>query len=344
MNIETLITDTFAANEHHAPDEQEVFAAAQRRIDRGRAVSRPIAVAAGVAVVAIAASTAVALNRQAPTPANNVVQAATPAPAKTPAKAPAIAPLAMPFDLGWLPQGTVSYLARRINQGAESDSPQAPPLYGGEYMLTVTTAGQVLDVDVQRMAMVSVDEAMFKSGPGAPVTINGRPGIESSHSGGPGGYELYLSDPAGGSMYVNVSGHEGATIPAQQLVDIGRRVAQNVHTPGTTTVTPTFGLRDLPAGLRMCAFDVEQPSAPTTSYTLGDCTARPSIFVGTNVVGDNGGTPGQPVQGHQTRYVDDHGYLTLRVLNAVGGAPNALSGRVPLADLYTIAGHLVLPG
>ncbi|HWO67880.1 MAG TPA: hypothetical protein VNO31_48375, partial [Umezawaea sp.] len=248
-----------------------------------------------------------------------------------------------------LPPGSVAYRAHRINVGSSAAN-QGAPLYGGEYMLTVTADDQVLEVDVQQFRMTPVDEAMFKSGPGKAVTINGQRGVESSVSTGPGGHELYVARPDGGSMYVNVSAAPGSEVPAQQLVDAGRQIAENIHFPGTTTVTPAYGLRDLPNGMRICAFDVSQgpdrsPVGPgtSTSYSLGTCTVQPSIFVNSAVVGDPTGTPGQPVQGHETRYVDENGYHRLWVLDAVGGGPVVIAGRIPEADLYDIANRLVLP-
>ena len=130
--------------------------------------------------------------------------------------------------------------------------------------------------------------------------------MESSHSGGPGGYEVYLTHPDGGSLYVNVAAQAGSTASAQQLIDAGRRVAENVTFPGTTTVTPAFGLGKLPDGLRMCTFDVEKdgPSGPRTSYSVGTCSTlagwlnwsrtarrRSSVFMGSPAP-DIGPVPG----------------------------------------------------
>jgi len=352
MNIENLIKDTFAAREHDAPDSDAVLAAARQRIDRRRSgLSRPLAVAVGATVLTLGAVTAVALNRHDSAEQPQITAAANGSegnqtPAATEQDA---AGLRMPYSLGWLPPGSVAYRAHRISVGSSSANPDVP-LYGGEYMLTVTAGSQVLEVDVQQVRMVSVDKATFKSGPGKSVTINGQRGVESSVSTGPGGYELYVAHPDGGSMYVNVSAAPGSTAPAQQLVDAGRRIAENIHFPGTTTVTPAFGLRDLPNGMRICAFDVEQgmdrsSAGPVTntSYSLGTCTVQPSIFVNSAVVGGPTGTPGQPVQGHATRYADENGYHRLWVLDAVDGVPVVIAGRVPQADLYDIANRLVLP-
>jgi hypothetical protein len=55
------------------------------------------------------------------------------------------------------------------------------------------------------------------------------------------------------------------------------------------------------------------------------------------------GTAGQPVQGHETRYVDENGYFKLFVVKAVKGKSVAIAGKVPLADLYDIGNRLVLP-
>jgi hypothetical protein len=348
MNIESLIKETFTAHEQDAPDGDEVLAAARRRIDRGRTVPvRPLAVAAGVVALTLAAVTVVAVSRSGPTDESEIAAPATKgtAPAER-----AIADLPMPYSLGWLPPGKVDYVTRRINIGAAADDLDKP-LYGGEYMLSVTADGQVLDVDVQQMRMMPVDEAAFKSGPGNPVTINGRRGVESARAGGPDGYELYVAHPDGGSMYVHVGAGLGSTAPAQRLVEVGRRIAQNLEFPGTATVTPQFGLRTpLPGGMRICAFDVQEgtsldqkQSEPYTNYSLGTCTTTPPIEVGTDDSDAPGGTPGRPVQGHPTRYLDDNGYRTLRVLDAVDGAPVAIAGSVPRDDLYEIANRLVLP-
>jgi hypothetical protein len=152
-------------------------------------------------------------------------------------------------------------------------------------------------------------------------------------------------------MYVNVSAADGSTAPTQRLIDVGRRVAENIRFPGTTTVTPQFGLRTpLPHGMRICAFEVgagfdlgTKKSAPTTYYDLGTCDTMPPITVGTNGLGVQASTPGRPVQGHKTRYLDEKGYRTLVVLDAVDGGPIAVAGSVPQADLYAIADRLVLP-
>lgn len=352
MNIENLIKDTFTAREQDVPDSDAVLAAARQRIDSRRSgLSRPFAVAAGAALLTLGAVAAVVLNR--PDPAGQSQVAATangPEGSQTPAPAEqAPAGLQMPYSLGWLPPGSVAYRVHRINVGASAANPDVP-LYGGEYMLTVTAGGQVLQVDVQQMRMVPVDQARFKSGPGQSVTINGQPGVESSVSTGPAGYELYVAHPDGGSMYVHVSAAPGSEVPAPQLVDTGRRIAENIRFPGTTTVTPAYGLRDLPSGMRVCAFDVTQspdrsPAEPeiNTSYRLGTCTVQPTIFVNSAVGGGPTGTPGKPVQGRETRYTDENGYHRLVVLDAVKGVPVVIAGRVPEAALYDIANRLVLP-
>lgn len=353
MDIENLIKDTFTAHEHDAPDTDQVLAATRQRLDRRRAVvSPPLAAGAGVVLLAIAAVTVVALNRPAPDSqvatgggqTGQTVQTSGPAAAQPPAEA-AVPELAMPYSLGWLPPGKADYLARRINVGGSAANPDKP-VYGGEYMLTVTSGSQVLLVDVQEMRAMPVKDAAFKSGAGQPVTIGGRAGVESSHSGGPGGYELYLTHPAGGSLYVNVAAQPGSTASAQELTDAGRRVAENVAFPGTTKITPAFGLGKLPDGLRMCTFDVEKGGpggGPRTNYALGTCSTLPRVQVRTDEAGQVHGTAGQPVQGHETRFADEGGYRTLFVLDAVHGAPIAVAGPSAQAELYAIADHLVLP-
>ncbi|MEV6823527.1 hypothetical protein [Amycolatopsis sp. NPDC051102] len=349
MDIENLIKDTFTAHEPDAPDSDQVLAATRQRLDRRRAVvSPPLAAGAGVALLALAAVAVVALNRPADDTrvATGSGQTSGPAAVAAPPK-PAIAELRMPYSLGWLPPGKAGYLARRINIGGSAADPEKP-VYGGEYMLTVTSGRQVLLVDVQEMRMVPVERAVFKSGPGRPVTLAGRAGVESSHSGGPGGYEVYLTHPEGGSLYVNVAAQPGSTASAQELTDAGRRVAENVTFPGTTTVTPAYGLGKLPDGQRMCSFDVEEggpggPGGPRTSYSVGTCSTLPPIHVRTDESGQVRGTAGRPVQGHATRYLDEKGYHTLWILKAVHDAPIAVAGSGTQAELYAVADHLVLP-
>ncbi|MFE9748992.1 hypothetical protein ACFYOT_29140 [Saccharothrix saharensis] len=349
-DVEKLVADTFAAHEHVVPDGDAVLAAARARIDRGRAVlSRPFAVAAGVVALTLVAVTVVALHRPGSSdPAHDTAHdaAATSGDVRVTANPPepTVADLPMPFSLGWLPPGRVEHVARRINTGAAANAPDEP-LYGGEHMLTVTTGDQVLLVDVQQFRMTEVDEAAFKSGRGNPVTVNGRPGVENSSP--DSGYELYVSHPEGGSVYVHVSDRPGGTVPAPQLADIGRRIAQHLRFPGTATVTPAFGLRDLPPGLRMCAFAVEGASpsrAGSTSYSLGTCTTTvPPVVVTTAATDVPTGVTGEPVQGRATRHAEENGYRRLWVLDAVAGTPVRIAGRVPLTDLYDIAHRLVLP-
>jgi hypothetical protein len=187
------------------------------------------------------------------------------------------------------------------------------------------------------------------------VTINGRDGVESSNPAGPGGYEVYFIDAAGGLMYVNVSADIGSTVPAAQLVDMGRRVAENVRFPGSAAVQPSFGVGELPAGLTVRAFDVEAggdglPVAngaigPTTSYDIGfTANQLNAAMIGTTSAPPPSGTPGRTVQGHPTRYSDDGGgWRSLFVLDAVNGQSVQLSGSLSQDELYRIADGLVLP-
>ncbi len=199
--------------------------------------------------------------------------------------------------------------------------------------------------------MSPVEDAAFKSGPGKPVTINGKRGVESTNHGGHFSYELYFEHPETGSMYVNVGPENGDTADARQLRDIGRNIAKNIRFPGTAKVTPLFGLGALPDGMRMCTFDVEKPFArsphgaeSSTSYEVGACTSvEGAIVVSTTDARAVRGEAGQPVQGHKTRFIDEDGYRSLSILAAVGDTPIRVAGPVPPADLYAIANELVLP-
>ena len=352
MNIDTLLRDTFTAHEDLAPDAEDVFAAVQQRVAHQHGgLKRPLAVAAGVAVIVAVVGGAAALSRHAekqPAFKAAASETATPPPRESPAR---IAPLTMPYDLGWLPPGSVTYVARRINIGAVSRT--SPPLFDGEYMLIVTTASGDIDVDVQQFPG-DLSGSGFKSGPGTPITIGGRDGIESTNAGGPGGYEVYFQDADGGLMYVNVAAHHGDTVPADQLSTIGRRVADNVRFPGTSTVEPSFGIGYVPAGATVRAFDVDKlpadapmadgTSGSITSYDLGTTTTQASVaYVSTVGNAMPSGTPGRDVQGHATRYRDDSGYRSVYVLDAVDGQHVMISGSQPLSELYKIADGLILP-
>lgn len=350
MEIEKLIKETFADHENITPDSDEVLAAAQQRIDSRRAVSRPLAVAAGVVALTLAAVTVVALNRSGDSntqAADPVGKVTTAAPTSAASAAPGMPELTMPFDLGWLPPGEADYVARRINTGGSAEEPDKP-VYGGEYMLYVRNGDTTIMVDVQEFKMVSVDDAAFKSGPGKPVTINGKRGIESANYDGPGGYELYLQHPEVGAMYINIGPENGGTADPETLATYGRQIAENIEFPGTTTVTPSFGLGALPRGMRMCTFDVEKPfdesPTPSTSYSVGGCAEESSsIHVSTTDVNGPRGTAGHQVRGHKTRYIDENGYRSLWILDAVGDSPVLIAGRVAEGNLYVIAKGLVLP-
>ena len=88
---------------------------------------------------------------------------------------------------------------------------------------------------------------------------------------------------------------------------------------------------------------VEGPGGSRTGYSVGTCSTLPPLQVH---IGDSSqvrGTQGEPVQGHETRYVDEKGYRTLWILKAVHDAPVAVAGSGAQAELYAIANHLALP-
>ena len=364
--IETLLRDTLTAHDHEAPDGHDVLAAVHRRLaDRpaGSHRGRMLAVAASVVVVAGAAgAVAVATQGSGHDPHPGAASGSTGSTGSTastsqpaasssaPVATSRIAPLLMPFDVGWLPTGTKQWIARRVNVGGYSTS--SPPLFDGEYMLNVLTSAGPVFVDVQQMPG-GLSGTGFKSGAGRAVTVNGAPGIESVHSGGPGGYELYFKPAGQKLLYVNVGPVNGSTTSAAaRWSGIGRQIARSIRIPGTTRVEPTFGIGYVPAGMHVRAFDVQAldglpgsgSSGAATSYEIGtDREQDASINVGTNTADVPSGTPGRTVQGHATRVADDHGYRTVSVLHAVHGAPVAVAGRVSPDVLYRVADGLVLP-
>jgi len=348
MKLDTLIRDTFTAHEHLAPDAAAVLASVHDEFGHRGGLRRPLAVAASVALVGGAAAAAAELGGS--DPARHPADAGSPV--SSSAAAPRVQALTMPFDLGWLPSGTVHYLARRINVGAAAGS--HTPVFDGEYLMAIDTSSGTVVVDVQQLPG-PVGEARFKCGPGQAVTIDGRSGTESADAGGACGYEVYFTDSARGTMYVNVAAHHGDQVAAGDLVSIGRQVAGGVSFPGTAEVTPEFGVGYVPDGLRVRAFDVAaaDSTAPSagdtsgtgTSYDLGDdAHLDGAVDIGSDFLPMPGqGTPGADVQGRPTLSYDDDGYRTVVVKRAVDGRDVRLSGKVPLAELYRIADGLVLP-
>jgi hypothetical protein len=335
MKIDQLVRDALADHEHLAPGPDEILIDVHRRIERPRTGGWPLTIAAATVLVAGTGVGVVALRpqqHQAGTVASQSISAASSAVVQP----PRITPVTMPFDLGWLPAGTPQYLARRINVGALSDT--GPAVFDGEYLLTID--GDLL-VDVQQMPG-RLSGVTFKSGPGRATTVNGRPAIESQNSSGPGGYEVYYQDSAGGLMYVNAAITHGRPMPAGRLVTDGRRVAAGVHFPGTTTVQPAFGVGYLPAGMKVVTFDI---GGGRTSYQLGEPTSqRPAVQITSPSLGNTPtGTTRRTVQGHPTRYRTDRGYTELYVLNAVNGSNLMIGSTLPLTELYRIADGLVLP-
>lgn len=343
MNVDTLLKDTFAAREDLAGDPDAVLAAVRERIaHRPSPLGRPIAIAAGVVAIAGVASGAVALSHHDTRSGTaSMHQAAGPGHA-APIPAAGSTALTMPYDLGWLPEGSAAYHVRRLNDAEPGQSGR--PVFDGEYILTVTASTGTTDIDVQQ-APGDLAGARFKSGPGRPVTIDHRSGIEITNP--DGSYELYFDDAAGGLMYLDVRSESGGG--AAENVATGRRVAANVRFPGTAQVQPSFGIGYFPPGTKVRAFDVESGltlggtviNGPVTQYEIWTRTTLQATVSTASAAGP--GTPGRAVQGHPTRYTDENGYRTLFVLGAVDGKPVQLSGRLPLAELYTIADGLILP-
>ncbi len=342
MDVTTVLRDTFTDHERLSPDADRVLRDVEDRLARRHAMrTRSLAITTGVAVAGAVAAGAVVLgerNDPKPTPtpvqaASSHTTAAAPAPTSrsaAPAKA-RVAALTMPFDLGWLPAGSVFYDAQRVNSGGS----------GGEYLLTVATPQGKLDVDVNQMRGTSVADAHFKSGPGAPVSIAGHAGIESANAGGRDGYQVWFRSSATQVTYVGVAHSRNAGGEAARLTTIGRKVAASLRYPGTHQVQPAFGVGFVPNGLHRIGFSV---SADGTAYAFAARGAQvPGITVATNIGLDPSGTSSREVQGHPTRVVVEGGYRTLTVLHAVHGRPVQVAGRVPLAQLYHMADGLVLP-
>lgn len=346
MNLEKLITDTFTAHEPDAPDSERVLAGARKRIDRRRPVIRPLTVAAGVVALTVAGVTVIGLNRTAPTPGD------TAAPATSTATAPAVDQLRMPFTLGWLPPGEVTYTTQRISVGGSADSDA--PVFNGDYMLSVRSGERVLNVVVTENKQYSLQDAVnsLHPDPGRRITIGGRRAVESTVFNVPEGFEsstLYVERPDRSMVYVLVSAQWDTSATQEELSGIARRIAENLQFPGTTVLTPEYGLGELPDGIRMCAFSVDPPSdlrtTLSTSYLLGSCETSEMIVVSTpDSAGKPEGTPGEPVQGHETLVEDQgKGYHVLTVLDAVDGRPVHLSGAVPVDTLHQLGEGLVLP-
>jgi hypothetical protein len=155
---------------------------------------------------------------------------------------------------------------------------------------------------------------------------------------------------------VNVANsNNGPARPAASADELrvdGRQVAESIRTPGTTALTPDYGVGYVPAGLTLRTFEVAPALTPTgepasgtrTSYGLGDATSiGDTISIFPALSEDGAFTPGRPVQGHATKLKDEDGYLTLLVEDAVGGGAISLGGKVAASEIYAVADGLVLP-
>lgn len=261
MDIDTLLSDTFAAHEYLAPNEDEISSVVHQQISQRRpSLTRALAVAATVAVVAGGALVIAGHRHSVAAPR---VQSAAGASSAQSESAPhsatgrlgaTIAPLTMPFNLGWLPAGAIAFDGHQIKIGGDQAT---GPFFDGEYSLTVTTsAAQKFYIDVQQMPY-GLGDARIKYAPATSITVNGRDGIEGV---GPGGYEVYFVDSAGGLVYVNVGPEAGSKVAAG------------------------FGLGYVPAGLKLTTFSVQTASlvlpmtpgsGPRTSTSYGLGSARP---------------------------------------------------------------------
>jgi hypothetical protein len=345
MNIETLIRDTFVSREHLAPEADVTHDALAQQLSAGRP-SRPrmlVAVAATVAVV-VGLSVALALNGRSPrsAPVNHpqaVVESFT-----------------MPFDLGGLPPGTIHYTERGFFR------------YGiSSYQLTVETAGATFQVNVFDDASSDAQSAnelaqgRLKLGcsqgsrdhdwDDQPTTVHGRPGVETLDASGPCGYQTMFLLAHNGSATVQIHYSPGSHGPAATLIRIGRSLARHLSTPGTTRVTPTFGVGYLPAGLLVSDETVQvtqrmgkaTPTGMQTIYDLGRPGSHDTVV---NISGPGvevHGVPGRRVQGHPTRITDNHGFIQMSLLGALPNGAVVVSATLPLATLYRIAQGLVLP-
>ena len=350
--IDTVLADTFAAHEHLAPHHEDVLVELEGRFRQPprSGYVRPLAAAAGVAAVAAAALGLVALTRPDPSGTTRTPPAAnSPTTTQTSPPPVTVAPVTMPFDLSWLPSGTVVYGARRINDGGRSE--HSAPDFDGEYLFEIRRTHSI-DVDVQQMPG-GLHGVGFKSGAGRDITINGRAGVESAHAGGPGGYEIYFKT-ARGLVYVNVSTHfHSAATPTDQLFAIGRHIARAVRFPGTTRYEPAFGIGYVPPGDKVNTFDLESNAFlgiqvahelnHSTSYEIGSPTSQHQTFTVTQQLSRHSGRHGRDVQGHPTRLTNEDGYRSITVLHAVHGTAVEVAGQRSFAALYKIADGLILP-
>lgn len=354
MRIEELVADTFTDHEYLAPSAERIMTGVRAHAHRP-GTGWPRAMAAAVAVVAVVAGTtwgAVGLRERPAPPDLSRRQSAAASTTATRAQAAptarVIKPLTMPFDLGWLPAGSKRYVAQRINVGAASAN--AARVFDGEYLLDLSTPNSKLVIDAAQVPG-DLTGIHFESGSGTAITINNRPGIESAHSDGPGGYEIYFQDSVGGMVYVSVSAAPGQSIAGAQASTIGRRIARGVSFPGTHQVSPSFGLGYLPPGLTVRAFDVEpavqdspSPDDLRTSYDIRSATGRYAVI---NIFSypppPTSGIPGRTVQGHPTRYSTVEGLTAFYLLNAVDGRPILINTALPLGEIYRIADGLELP-
>lgn len=125
MDIDTLLSDTFAAHEYLAPNEDEISSVVHQQISqrrpgltRGLAVAATVAVVAGGALVIAGHRHSVAAPRVQSAAGASSAQSESAAHSATGRLGATIAPLTMPFNLDWLPAGAMPSTAIRSRSAA----------------------------------------------------------------------------------------------------------------------------------------------------------------------------------------------------------------------------------
>lgn len=336
MTADRILTDTFAAHEHLAPDAEATLAEITRRLDDPHPARGRLAVVGAAAAVAAVAAGATLLVGDEPVSRDAIPAVSPTLTAPYPVDTLTVAP-------GWLPPGEVAPEHVSTGYGDQTRTYQITRRPGSVLHLAVRTAPG------SRLPTRSHLETTARD-----RTVAGRPAREWSL---PGQYYVVVALPRGRLASVSLHGDRGDT--AAGLAGIGRRVAEQLRLDRAERVDTDYELTSVPAGRAVMSLDVtlmtgEGVVAGGTSYTVAapSTTAAERKGQSIHVAQYNRSwrtmefrpappvtTPGREVQGRPTLVVAGGG-PTLWIDEIRPGVSIRLSTNAPgasLDDLYRIA-------
>jgi hypothetical protein len=345
MNIDQLLSQTFAAHEHLSPDPEATLDGVHRAIHtRRRAVTRSVTVAAAAATVAaVAVGASVVGAHRSAVPGRSVAPAGAGTDRAGGNPAPAVSAGRYGFltlGPGWLPVGATQTLASHSARDGQDgqrlvyEARDAIPGHG--------SARIELTLDVGEQP----DHGSTLFGSPSHTTVGGRPGTEWR---GGSGYFVTFPAPSGHRATVSVTVDRDAPA-ADALRTLGRAIATSLRSDQRTPLRTTFTLGSLPPGYEIRGVSLERG----TTYQLGRPGSGngdlPYITVGEvqggreQILSHPGGktvapsTPGRPVNGHPTWVVTSHDYPGVFVEHYRPGWSLTVFGTaIDVSTLYRIA-------